>query len=79
MPTKRGSNRPKGAPALPGAGRPVTKATIQQGAGLMLTHVYPNGTADLGSGRAVIEPIGRSRLVKIPQADGSEIRILIVA
>lgn len=62
-----------------GAGRPVTKATIKNGSGLMLTHVYPEGTADLGSGVATIEPVGRSRLIKIPQKDGSEIRILIVA
>lgn len=79
MPTKRGSNRQKGAPALPGAGRPATKAVIKEGAGLMLSHVYPDGTADLGHGRATIEAVGRSRLIKIPQADGSEIRILVVA
>jgi hypothetical protein len=76
--TKRGSNRQKGAPALPGAGRPATKAVIENGSGLMLTHVYPEGTADLGKGIASIESVGRSRLIKIPQSDGSEIRILLV-
>lgn len=77
--SKRGSNRPKGAPALPGAGRPATKATIKNGVGLMLTHVYSDGAADIGRGVATIEAIGRSRLIKIPQDDGSEIRILVVA
>ena len=77
--SRRGSNRPKGAPALPGAGRPATKATIREGTGLMLSHVYPDGTADLGRGVASIEAVGRSRLIKIPQKDGSEIRILVLA
>ena len=68
-----------GRSRAPGAGRPVTQATIKDGAGLMLTHVFPEGTADLGHGRATIERIGNSRLIKIPQADGSEIRILVVS
>jgi hypothetical protein len=56
----------------------VTKATITDGDGLMLSHVSALGTADLGGGRATIEKIGNSRLIKIAQADGSEIRILVV-
>lgn len=67
-----------GAPALPGAGRPITKAVIHKGDGLMLTHVYPEGTADLGHGTVTIESVGHSRLIKILQADGSEIRIMLV-
>lgn len=78
MKTKRGSNRQPGAPALPGAGRPVTKATIQDGDGLMISQVYAGGTADLGRGKAKITKIGNSRLIKLVQADGSEIRILVV-
>lgn len=61
------------------AGRRPSKATIHNGAGIMLTQVYANGTADLGRGVATIEAVGRSRLIKISQADGSEIRILVVA
>jgi hypothetical protein len=74
----RGVNRQPGAPALPGAGRPVTKATIRDGDGLMINHVCTDGTADLGRGRATVEKIGHDRLIKIVQADGSEIRILVV-
>lgn len=59
-------------------GRPITKATIQDGDGLMISQVYAGGTADLGRGRAEVEKIGNSRLIKIVQADGSEIRILVV-
>ena len=59
-------------------GRPTTKATIQSGDGLMISQVYAGGTADLGRGKAEIEKIGNSRLIKIVQADGSEIRILVV-
>jgi hypothetical protein len=74
----RGSNRQPGAPALPGAGRPATKATINDGDGLMISHVYAGGTADIGRGKAEITKIGNSRLITIAQADGSEIRILVV-
>lgn len=59
-------------------GRPATKATINDGDGLMISQVYAGGTADLGSGKAEIAKIGNSRLIKIVQADGSEIRILVV-
>lgn len=60
-------------------GRAATKATIRAGAGLFLSHVLPDGTADLGRGRASITALGHDRLITIPQDDGSEIRILIVS
>lgn len=74
----RGSNRTKGAPALPGAGRPPTTATIAAGDGLLISHVLPDGTADLGRGRATIAHLGRDRLITILQEDGSEIRIVVI-
>lgn len=61
-----------------GGGRPPTKAVIHDGDGLMLSHVTVDGTADLGRGRAVVERVGRGRLIKVAQEDGSEIRILVV-
>lgn len=61
-----------------GPGRPATRALIHNGDALMLTHVYSEGTADLGRGTVTIESVGHSRLIKIPQADGSEIRIMLV-
>lgn len=75
--TKRTDGRALNGGARPGAGRPAVKAEIREGDGVMLTHVTPNGVADLGHGRATVEAHGRSRLIKIPQPDGSEIRILI--
>lgn len=60
------------------ARRPIEKATIKKGAGLFITQVYPDGTADLGRGKATIERLGNDRLIKIAQDDGSEIRILVV-
>lgn len=79
MKNKRGSNRQPGAPALPGAGRKsIVKATIREGDGLMLSQVYADGTADLGRGRVAVEKIGRDRVIKVAQADGSEIRILVI-
>lgn len=66
----------------PGAGRPLELATIRVGAPLMVSQVWrgPDGTnyADLGKGHAKIERIGASRVIIIPQEDGSEIRVLIV-
>lgn len=73
---KNSGNR-SGQPRAPGAGRPPVKVTIRSGDGVMLSHVTPDGTADLGHGRAAVEALGRSRLIKIAQDDGSEIRILI--
>lgn len=75
--SKRGSNRQPGAPALPGAGRPPKSATIREGTPIMISQVYPDGMADLGRGKATIRRQGLSRIVVIPQEDGSEIRILI--
>lgn len=71
--------RSRSGGARKGAGRPVVKATIKEGAGLFLSHVLPDGTADLGRGRASIRALGRDRLITIPQDDGSEIRILVVS
>lgn len=73
-----GGKRTATRPDAKKAGRPVTKATIQDGDGLMISQVYAGGTADLGRGRAEITKIGTSRMIKIVQADGSEIRILLV-
>lgn len=78
MGNKNSGNR-TGNPRAPGAGRPIAKATIKAGAGVFINQVYPEGTADLGRGRAEITSIGRDRLIKLPQEDGSEIRILIVS
>lgn len=60
-----------------GAGRPAVKATIRTGDGLMLTQVYPDGVVDLGRGAVIVEGRGHSRVIRIPQPDGSEIRILL--
>ncbi len=78
MGNKNSGNR-TGKARAPGAGRPVAKAVIKQGDGLFINHVFPNGTADLGRGRVTIERLGNDRLIKVPQPDGSEIRILIVS
>ncbi len=87
-PGKRGGSAPGSRPNNGGGrpkvraddrrGRPVSKATIREGAGLFITQVCPDGTADLGRGRVVVEAHGRDRIIKIPQVDGSEIRILVV-
>jgi hypothetical protein len=62
----------------PDSGRPPTKAEIREGDGILLSQVYADGGfVDLGRGTARIERRGRSRIVVVPQADGSEIRIVI--
>jgi len=77
----RGSNRQPGAPALKGAGRPASRAILEAGRGVFVTHVAPEGTTDLARGViGKVERLGRSdRLIVIPQEDGSEIRILVVS
>ena len=63
--------------ARPGAGRPVVKATIRDGDGLMISQVYPDGGyVDLGRGKVRVEKRGNARIIIIAQPDGSEIRIL---
>lgn len=78
--SKRGSNRPKGAPALPGAGRPLTTATLREGAIVFLSQVWPSGD-NAALGRGIVGKIerleGGDRCVVIPQKDGSELRIVI--
>lgn len=61
-------------------GRPPSKATVVAGNGVFITQVYADGTAPLGQGIALIRKIGdgNGRVIVLPQADGSEIRILIV-
>jgi hypothetical protein len=74
----RGSNRPKGAPALPGAGRPPQSATIRNGAPIRVLQGFPDGgVADLGAGVAEIVRQGQSRIILLPQDDGSIIRIWV--
>ena len=61
-----------------GGGRPPTRAVILAGDGVLVSQVYPGGGyVDLGRGKVTIEGRGRSRIVVVPQDDGSEIRILI--
>lgn len=64
--------------AREGAGRPPARAEIREGDGVMVSQVYPDGGyVDLGRGKAQITKRGHSRLVILPQTDGTEIRILI--
>lgn len=76
---KRGYNRPKGAPALPGAGRKPTKATITAGVLVMVSQAFPHGFCDLG--RGIVSKVNKlesgNRCIIIPQKDGSELRIVI--
>jgi len=64
----------------PNAGRRPSKAILEAGRGVFVTHVAPEGTTDLARGViGKVERIGQDRLVIIPQKDGSEIRILVVS
>lgn len=86
-PGKSGQHRKTGAPALPGAGRQPKQALLTPGTLVFISQVWPvstaypvGGYADMGRGIvATVERIkgGADRLVKIPQPDGSEIRIVI--
>jgi hypothetical protein len=59
-------------------GRPLSSVTIRQDTPLMISQVYPDGMADLGRGKAQVRRVdGGGRMIVIPQADRSEIRILV--
>jgi hypothetical protein len=75
---KAGRSGAPGVTRPAGPGRKPTKAVIHAGDSLMISQVCPDGMADLGRGQASVTRIGNSRLITIPQADGSEIRILLV-
>ncbi len=77
--TGSGLNRKAGAPALPGAGRKPTTATLRAGSIVFVTQVWPAGVAHLGSGvvSKIEKLLGGDRCVVIPQTDGSELRIVI--
>lgn len=75
----RGDNRPKGAPALEGAGRPPQSATIKAGNPIHVSQSWPDGGfTHLGKGHATIERAGMSRIVCLILEDGSTIRIMVV-
>lgn len=76
---KRGGWRnPASAANGKAGGRRITSATIRTGDGLLLSQVYPDGGyADLGRGAVTVTGRGNSRIITIPQPDGSEIRILL--
>lgn len=73
-----GWTNPASAANAENAGRKPTQATIKTGDGIFLTHILPDGVADLGRGTAIIEGRGRSRVIRLIQDDGSEIRIIVV-
>ena len=77
MANKRGSNRQPGAPALPGAGRPITKATIHAGNPIRVALNSASGYEHIGTGATTIERSGTDRIVRIDLADGNMIIITV--
>jgi len=77
MKTKRGSNRPAGSPALPGAGRPITKATIHEGNPIRVALKSAAGYEHIGTGATSIERSGTDRVVRVTLEDGSSIIITV--
>lgn len=80
MKTRRGSNRTTGSPALPGAGRKPSKASIHTDNQVFVTETTASGGfIDHGRGVARIERADSGgRLIVIERADGSEIRLLVL-
>lgn len=77
MKSKRGSNRQPGAPALPGAGRPITKAIIHEGSPIRVALKSADGYEHLGTGVTSIERSGTDRIVRVALDDGSTIIITV--
>lgn len=77
MKNKRGSNRPPGAPALPGAGRPPNSATIRAGNPVMISRTFPDGIEHIGTGTVSITRSGNDRIVRIALEDGSTLILTV--
>jgi hypothetical protein len=74
MKNNRGSNRPKGAPALPGAGRPPQSITLRIGDGIAFRYGV-NTPLELGD---VIEiKRGIPRMVVLQLREGERVWILV--
>lgn len=62
--SKRGSNRTKGAPALPGAGRPPQSTTLRLGDGVAIR--YGEGTAlELGEVAEIYRGLPRTVVIQL--------------
>lgn len=71
--SKRGSNRQKGAPALPGAGRPPQSTVLRVGDGVALR--WGAGTL-LEVGKVVEIKRGRPRVTVILLGNGEQVWIM---
>lgn len=77
MKNKRGSNRQAGAPALPGAGRPPSKATITAGNPIRVAVKGADGYEHIGTGATTIERSGSDRVIRVALENGSTIIITV--
>lgn len=75
--------RRPGTVYAPGAGRPPEQAIIRAGAIVSISQVYLDGGVALLGDIALVRSVERikggkgDRVVKIPQSDGSELRIVV--
>lgn len=70
---KRGSNRTKGAPALPGAGRPPQSTTLRVGDGIAIRY-GANTPLELGEVVEIKRGIPRTTVIQL--RDGTTIWLL---
>jgi hypothetical protein len=73
MKNRRGSNRSKGAPALPGAGRPPQSTVLRVGDGIAL-RVGAGTPLELGEVQEIKR--GKPRTVIIAMRDGTTVWLL---
>lgn len=64
MKNNRGTNRQKGAPALPGAGRPPQSTTLRLGDGVLIRYGY-NTPLELGEVTEIIRGIPRTVVIEL--------------
>lgn len=74
MTTKRGANRPKGAPALPGAGRPPQSMTLKVGDGVAIRYGW-NTQMELGKVTEIKRGIPRTAIVEL--RNGTTVWLLV--
>ena len=68
---RRGSNRVKGAPALPGAGRPPRSTVLRIGDGIAIKYAMEGGSTPfkLGEVAEITRGIPRTTVIKLRNGD----------
>lgn len=75
-PRRAGWRNPASASNGKAGGRPARGTRLETGDQLLVSHVTPDGTVDLGRGTVAVEGTARTRMIVVTLPDGTELRLL---